>query len=60
MNCGLAQRLAAADIRQRAAAQKLMQEHEMGELFKVIAFGRGLPDGFDPVGFTHGDRSHRL
>lgn len=60
MNCGLAERLAQAGVRERTMAQKLMQEHEMGELFKVIGFGRGLPEGFDPIGFVHGDRSHRL
>ena len=49
-----------ASLAQRAAAQKLVTEHEMGELFKVIALGRGLGDGFVPVGFLQGDRTHRL
>ncbi|WP_157271522.1 class I SAM-dependent methyltransferase [Azohydromonas aeria] len=60
MNCGLPALLAQAPLRERIAAQKLIEEHEMGELFKVVGFGRGLPDGFDPVGFANGDRSHRL
>ena len=57
-NCGLAPLLQAADLRQRASAQKLVVEHEMGELFKVIAFSRGL--SWQPLGFAQGDRSHRL
>jgi SAM-dependent MidA family methyltransferase len=57
-NCGLADLLAAADWRERAMAQKLVTEHEMGELFKVIAFGRGL--ALDPLGFAAGDRMHTL
>jgi hypothetical protein len=30
----------------------------MGELFKVIGFGKGVD--FEPVGFTAGDRTHTL
>ncbi|HQC99661.1 MAG TPA: SAM-dependent methyltransferase [Aquabacterium sp.] len=60
INCGLVAMLDGATIPQRAAAQKLVTEHEMGELFKVIAVGRGLGDGFVPLGFTQGDRMHRL
>ena len=61
-NCGLAELLQDADLRQRAMAQKLVNEHEMGELFKVIGFARGLAGNraFDPIGFAAGDRSHRL
>ena len=36
----------------------LLSEHEMGELFKVLALGSGL--GSELVGFAVGDRSHRL
>jgi SAM-dependent MidA family methyltransferase len=43
---------------QRATAAKLIMEHEMGELFKVLAVGAG--EAWEPVGFVHGDRSHRL
>jgi SAM-dependent MidA family methyltransferase len=58
MNCGLLDLLAGADARTLSAAHKLMAEHEMGELFKVIGFARGLD--FDPIGFVAGDRSHTL
>jgi SAM-dependent MidA family methyltransferase len=57
-NCGLAERLATADLPARSAAQKLVHEHEMGELFKVIGFAAG--PGFEALGFAVGDRSHRL
>jgi len=42
-----------------AAAQKLLGEHEMGELFKVIGLVRGAAP-FECIGFARGDRSHRL
>jgi SAM-dependent MidA family methyltransferase len=58
LNCGLAEMLAAAELRQRAMAHKLIQEHEMGELFKVIGFAKGV--SLDALGFAEGDRSHRL
>jgi SAM-dependent MidA family methyltransferase len=65
MNCGLLQLLAGADARSVAAAQKLLTEHEMGELFKVIGFARGLDFGLDfgragALGFAAGDRTHTL
>ncbi len=59
MNCGLLDLLQDAGPRERANAQKLLTEHEMGELFKVIALARGL-QGFQPLGFVRGDRSHTL
>jgi SAM-dependent MidA family methyltransferase len=40
------------------AVQKLLSEAEMGELFKVIAFSRGIADTLDA--FASGDRSHTL
>jgi SAM-dependent MidA family methyltransferase len=58
LNCGLADLLQNADLRSRAAAQKLITEHEMGELFKVIGLARDIP--LDAIGFAAGDRSHRL
>jgi SAM-dependent MidA family methyltransferase len=58
VNCGLLALLQGADARTLAHAQKLITEHEMGELFKVIALGRGLD--FQPIGFAAGDRTHRL
>jgi SAM-dependent MidA family methyltransferase len=41
-----------------AGAQKLLSPAEMGELFKVIALGRGVPEPL--LGFAHGDRRHTL
>ena len=58
INCGLVDLLAAASVAERANAQKLVNEHEMGELFKVIALARGCE--LDPIGFRSGDRSHML
>ena len=61
LNAGLLDDLASADVRARVAAHRLVAEHEMGELFKVIAFGRGLDFGpRGPMGFVEGDRCHRL
>jgi len=58
VNCGLLQMLEGADAATRGNALKLVNEHEMGELFKVIAVARGV--AFDPLGFTAGDRTHTL
>ena len=38
--------------------QKLLAEHEMGELFKVLGFAKGCD--FAPIGFAAGDRRHTL
>ena len=46
-------------LRQTAAVNKLLGESEMGELFKVIALGRGV-DPHALRGFTRGDRTHTL
>ena len=63
LNCGLAPLMQQAQQRSDwpavSAAQKLLAEHEMGELFKVIGLVRGAAP-FDAIGFTAGDRSHRL
>jgi SAM-dependent MidA family methyltransferase len=40
------------------AVQKLLSEAEMGELFKVIAFSRGIEETLGA--FASGDRSHTL
>jgi SAM-dependent MidA family methyltransferase len=40
------------------AVQKLLSEAEMGELFKVIAFSRGIDETI--AAFSSGDRSHTL
>ncbi len=58
MNCGLVPLLAEASLPKRIAAQRLIVEHEMGELFKVIGFHRGA--FWDAVGFREGDRTHTL
>ena len=62
-NCGLATSMEEAQQRGDwpavAAAQKLVAEHEMGELFKVIGLVKGAT-AFDAIGFAAGDRSHRL
>ncbi|MBL8348013.1 MAG: SAM-dependent methyltransferase [Rubrivivax sp.] len=61
LNCGLLELMEGADIRRVAAAQKLLAEHEMGELFKVLAFARGVPfPAGGPLGFVAGDRTHML
>lgn len=59
INCGIVPMMAEAPLAQRSMAQRLVHEHEMGELFKVIAFGTpGL--ALAPLGFVAGDRTHRL
>jgi SAM-dependent MidA family methyltransferase len=58
INCGLGPRLDAAPLAARAQAQRLVMEHEMGELFKVIGFYKGAP--WDALGFSQGDRTHTL
>ncbi|WP_130429856.1 class I SAM-dependent methyltransferase [Rivibacter subsaxonicus] len=57
INCGLVGELQDASLRERANAQKLINEHEMGELFKVLGFAT---TPFDAIGFAAGDRSHTL
>ena len=57
INCGLLQPLVDAPLEEKAMAQKLITEHEMGELFKVIALGT---HDWEPMGFAQGDRSHTL
>jgi SAM-dependent MidA family methyltransferase len=58
LDCGLGELLAQADVRARVDALKLVHEHEMGELFKVLAFAKGVT--FAPLGFASGDRRRRL
>ncbi len=58
LNCGLLAQLEVADLPTRVMAQKLIMEHEMGELFKVIGFYQGEP--WQALGFAHGDRTHTL
>lgn len=58
MNCGLLTLAGQAEIQHRAHAQKLIMEHEMGELFKVIGLVKGAV--WDTMGFAEGDRTHTL
>ena len=65
INCGIVDLLRAIDPADTAAyapavarAQQLLSPAEMGELFKAIAFGRGVPRPL--LGFRSGDRSGAL
>ena len=57
INCDFLTPLVDAPIDQKTMAQKLINEHEMGELFKVLAFGT---HAWEPLGFARGDRTHTL
>lgn len=64
-NCGMLGLLeqvgptgSAAYVRAARAALRLVAPHEMGELFKVLIFSRGIADGL--VGVSRGDRTHAL
>lgn len=59
INCGLQAKLDAMSATERPSAMKLMLEHEMGELFKVIGLAKGV-EPWDALGFVRGDRTHRL
>jgi SAM-dependent MidA family methyltransferase len=50
----------ARGLAQRSMAAKLIHEHEMGELFKVIALAPAGCADWLPMGFSSGDRTHRL
>jgi SAM-dependent MidA family methyltransferase len=64
INCGITDLIAAAPREPRAYtelvahAQKLLSPAEMGELFKVIALGKGIAEPL--LGFAQGDKSHTL
>ena len=65
VNCGITDVLGEANVENAlhyapiaAQAQKLLSPAEMGELFKVLAVGRGVQDPL--LGFSRGDRSHTL
>jgi SAM-dependent MidA family methyltransferase len=58
LNCGVLDGLEHAPLAERVAVQRLVHEHEMGELFKVLLLAKGCT--FEPLGFVRGDRSHRL
>lgn len=64
-NCGVldcldrrGSRESADYLRAARAVQRLTAPHEMGELFKVLAVGRGLE--LPLLGFARGDRLHAL
>jgi SAM-dependent MidA family methyltransferase len=65
VNCGLAELLGEVDAADAARyaplaaqAQRLVSPAEMGELFKVLAVGRGIEAPLR--GFASGDRTHTL
>jgi SAM-dependent MidA family methyltransferase len=65
VNCGITDVLAEANVENAlhyapiaAEAQKLLSPAEMGELFKVLAVGRGVKRPL--LGFSRGDRSPTL
>jgi SAM-dependent MidA family methyltransferase len=65
LNAGLADILAAyapeseqLQVQTNGAVQKLISEAEMGELFKVIALGRGVVEPL--MGFVRSDRRGSL
>ncbi|WP_412478359.1 class I SAM-dependent methyltransferase [Azonexus sp. IMCC34839] len=64
INCGILDMLSAIDntskeyVRAAGAVNTLLMPHEMGELFKVMALGRGIDEPL--LGFRRGDQSHRL
>ena len=60
LNCGVLDGLDTAGPAERSLVQKLVNEHEMGELFKVIAFGAKGGPAWTPLGFAAGDRLHTL
>jgi SAM-dependent MidA family methyltransferase len=64
LNCGLLDGMEDAPLEQRVMLQKLINEHEMGELFKVIGFAANTVQqpykDWQALGFAQGDRSHTL
>ncbi len=66
LNCGIGELLSGpevgadetANLRARGAVNVLLSPNEMGELFKVIALGRGIPGPL--LGFARGDKVHVL
>jgi SAM-dependent MidA family methyltransferase len=60
LNCGLLSKLEHATQAEKGLAQKLITEHEMGELFKVIALAAVASADWEPLGFALGDRTHTL
>lgn len=61
INAGLLALGQDAPLAERANMARLVNEHEMGELFKVLAVApMASADGWLPLGFAQGDRTHTL
>jgi SAM-dependent MidA family methyltransferase len=62
MNCGILQDLEHASLAERSRAQKLLTEHEMGALFKVMALCTPAHTQtlLASMGFAQGDLTHKL
>lgn len=61
INAGLLALGQDAPLAERANMARLVNEHEMGELFKVLALApMASADGWLPLGFAQGDRTHTL
>jgi len=58
LNAGILPMMEKATLAERSMAARLIHEHEMGELFKVIGFTAG--PHWDALGFAEGDRTHTL
>ena len=58
INCGIGPLMDASPLPVRVNAQRLIMEHEMGELFKVIGLCKCEP--WNALGFAQGDRTHTL
>jgi SAM-dependent MidA family methyltransferase len=58
LNAGILALMEQATLAERSMAARLIHEHEMGELFKVIGFAAGKP--WEALGFAEGDRTHTL
>jgi SAM-dependent MidA family methyltransferase len=58
LNAGILPKMERATLAERTLAARLIHEHEMGELFKVIGFTVG--PHWDALGFAEGDRTHTL
>lgn len=57
-NCGVLELAGSVGPVEHAALHRLVGEHEMGELFKVIGLAAG--EWWDALGFARGDRTDRL
>jgi SAM-dependent MidA family methyltransferase len=58
LNAGIAEQINDLDPTSRRGLEMLLSEAQMGELFKVLALGRGIDH--ELMGFMRGDRRHQL